>query len=478
MMSLPRDGLFEFKGRRLIPEGLDTSALLFFLFQSVFILAWAILGDVLYLPVLIASVALYFLCLSSLRVWLPLLIISHLALFVQRTEGVSLSEVGFAALFFPILLIWFFDRLFIRKEEILRDKGDKFLILFVSVAVLSIVPALLLGNKLFLWLREFLVLSSFLLYFPLRDVLKDEKGRKLIYGSLFLLALIVAVKNLVLYKSGIALATYMWEIWRTRQTANEPLFMTMLIGSVAYWMTEDQLKKKLGALLVASFFALALLFTFSRGYWLSSIIGLGILFIMAKKNERRKLVFFGFLVSIIGVVALFLFLPDIVFSFLTAVFGRFFSTAAVARDISVANRLIETEAIWKLIISNPIVGYGLGAEFSFYDLLRKVTHVTEYIHNAYLSLWFKLGFVGVAVFVVAFLHRIIDGVQIALFDNVPQSMRPFFLSSIAILIAMIPISITSPQFYARDSILIISICWGTIVSARQSMNRSRPSRNL
>jgi O-antigen ligase len=130
----------------------------------------------------------------------------------------------------------------------------------------------------------------------------------------------------------------------------------------------------------------------------------------------------------------------------------------------VTNRLAESRAVWDLIGKNPIAGAGLGSEISFYHLLRQSTQHTYYMHNAYLYLWYKFGLVGLVVFLTAYLLKIKAG--IAWLTNCgSDTRRAFVMAAVAILIAMLQITITSPQFYARDSILIITLCWATIASS-------------
>ncbi|MBM4168829.1 MAG: O-antigen ligase family protein [Ignavibacteria bacterium] len=459
--------------RRLSKGRMDRSLLLFLVLQTALIVGWIVVGEIVYLPVVITVVALAFVASTSLSVAIPLIILAHALVFVQRTEGISIAEVGFAFLFFGVITVWMFDRLLVERQSLLVDAGDRPLILFLALAASSLALAIGFESNILLWLRELLVFLSFLLFFPLRDLMREKRGRRIVYAALLLLALAISVKNLIQYRSGLMLATYLWEVLRSRQTANEPLTMTILVGSIAVFMASGRRMIRIAALMIAAFFALALLVTFSRGYWLGAALAVLVMFILGTRTERVRILQLGITLGLVVSAVMAVLFSDVVIALFLSVFGRFVSAATATTDISVANRLIETQVVWDLILKNPLIGYGLGAKYSYYHLLRTVTHDTEYVHNAYLYLWFKLGLPGLVIFLVMYLSKIRDGLRVAWTNQVDKSLRPFLVAAVAILVAMLQISVTSPQFYARDSILIITICWATISAAQVRDGRTK-----
>lgn len=432
------------------------------------IVGWVVLGDILFLPLAVAVALMVYWSSSSVHVWLILTILGHAVLFGQKTVGVSVSEVVFAIYFFGFLFLWYFDRLLVRGEAMTSVSGDRALFLFLLLATLSILLVLGHEGKLLLWLREYLVILGFLLYFPLREALRDPSARRWIYGAFFLLALGVAVKNFIQYRTGALVATFLWELVGARQTANEPLFMAVILASTAFWMVSERKGIRLLSLLFISLFSLALVLTFSRGYWVGTIFGGLVLLAFGEREERKKLASLLLIVSIAATGIILVFFYDIFIALIWTVFIRLFSTAAAVQDISITNRLAESAAVWKEILVNPIVGVGLGGEFSFYNLLRKTTQHTIYIHNAYLYLWYKLGIVGLITFLAAYGGKLLEGIRLARRDR-DHRFRPFVLASVAILTSMLQVSLTSPQFYARDSILIITLCWGTIAAFKHQV---------
>lgn len=443
-------------------QRIDFPYLSFLIGQAALIAAWVLLGNIFYLPLVIIACWALYLSLTSLIVWLPLLILGYAVIFMQRSEDLTVVGTAFAAFLYGILLLWLVDRVVVKREKLAVVSGDAALFVFIFFGLGTSVVAIANETKPILWVREFLIFLTYLLYFPLREVLRSPVGRKLVYGAFFLLVLTIGIQKLINYQATVALASYAWELLGARQAANEPLFMAVVITSIAVWMTTDNRWKGVLALAVMSFFLLGLVLTFSRGYWVGTAIGTVVLFLLGRPQERKRLL--G--LSIMGILAatavsLVLF-QDVAQALFGTVFKRLFSTATV--DKSLLNRIHESEVVWTWIKMNPLVGFGLGAEFSYYHLLRQSTQTTPYAHNAYLYLWFKFGLFGLVSFMTAYLAKIVIGIRFLRTNKLSSAHRSLILASIAILIAMLQVSVTSPQFYVRDSILIIALCWAMIAA--------------
>jgi O-antigen ligase len=443
---------------------IELSSALFLLGELLVVGTWVAYGNILILPAVVIALLALYQSLQSLVLWATFVVLSYVVLFLQVSEGISVVEVAFACLFYGGFALWFIDRWFVKRERMLASPGDLSLILFLLFAAATIVTAVVAQNKILLWFREYLMLTGFLLYFPLREVFRKERDRKVVYGAFFLIALIIASHNLYRYRSGAIVATFLWELVGARQAVNEPLMFAVIVAGVAVWMTTAQRWIRWLSLLIVVFFTLSLILTFSRGYWIGTIVGIAILFLVARPGERRKLVQLSLIGGIGGVGLMFLVFPKIFYDLALTIINRFFTSALALEDKSVANRVAESEVVWKLISRNPIAGAGLGSEISYFHLLRQSTQHTYYMHNAYLYLWFKLGLIGLVVFLTAFVSKIKAGYT-WLKTCGDDTRRVPVMAALAILVAMMEITITSPQFYARDSILIIVLCWATIASS-------------
>ncbi|MGH2569528.1 MAG: O-antigen ligase family protein [Bacteroidota bacterium] len=417
---------------------------------------------IVFFPLLLIGAMLLYISAKNLFVWIPLAILGHSVLFLQKTGQVTLTEVGFGVFFYGILLIWLARHFFIERNEISIVYGDWWLVAFICIGLLSIIPALMFSNNLFLWLREYLVFMGLLFYFPLREAMKGEKGRKILLSTFLVLALIIALRNIWEYKSRIALAAYVWELLGGRQGVHESLFMVMIIVGAAVWMFHASPRIRLTALAGVSFFSVALVMTFSRGYWVATLIGLAVLLWLGNQIERRRLLGISALVTVSSLVVLMIGFSDVFVDLVSTIVQRFSTAVSATEDRSFANRLVESAKVWELIQANPFVGYGLGAKFSYHHLLYGYAFEDSYIHNGYLYIWHKLGLPGLVVFLVAFLTKIVRGVKLSRIIESP--IRPWVLAATTTLLVMLLLSFTSPQFYSRDSVLIICLCWATIES--------------
>jgi putative inorganic carbon (hco3(-)) transporter len=447
-----------------LKTGLEPALVLFLCIELILVGMWAKFGNILYLPIAILALIVFYQSLQSLLVWVTLVVFGYAVLFLQSSEGVSIVEIGFAVYFYGGLVLWFIDRWFVNRQTINTEPGDMWLMIFLFLALVTIITALVSENSILLWTREFLMLAGFLFYFPVREVMKEQRGRKVVLGAFFLLALIVAAKNLYRYRSGAMIATFMWELLGARQAVNEPLFFAVIVFAVALWMTTTRRWVQMMCLAVIVLFSLSLILTFSRGYWLGTLVGVAVLFLLGKKEERKRLGSLGLIAGVGGVSIVFFVFRQIFYDLMLTIVGRLFTSAVAFEDKSVTNRVAESRAVWDLISKNPIAGAGLGSEISFFHLMRRSTQHTYYMHNAYLYLWFKFGIVGLVVFLTSFGAKIRQG--ILWLRNVGNEVqRASLMAAVAILVAILEITVTSPQFYARDSILIITLCWALIGSS-------------
>ncbi len=420
-----------------------------------------------YLPLLLLGCIYFYYSLRYPLLWVVSVILLHTVYLYQKSEGISPLEVLFAIYFYAPLAIWFYDKIIIRGEKIVRTKFDLLLLTFTTVCVLSVVLTLLNEFSVIKWFRELIVFMTYLLYFPLREAIRSKRDLLLIVWAFLVLALFIAVNNLIQYKTSVAVATYFWEITGGRRTANEPLFFTsIVVGSAVIFHIESRRLRFILTLLIL-FFLTALIVTFSRGYWLGTIIGLSVIFMFVPWTVKRRLLMYAAIFLLLFTVVVFLLFGDLGDSILRAVEYRMLSVGSAGRGISTLNRVIEVEAIFSKIKSNPILGYGLGATFPSFNLFKEFHSVTDYSHNAFLYIWFKLGLIGFFTFFGAYALMIKEGIQLM------RKKSAFPLASLAlgivgILIAMLFISFSSPQFYAKDSVLIITLGWGIIYVLRHN----------
>ena len=148
------------------------------------------------------------------------------------------------------------------------------------------------------------------------------------------------------------------------------------------------------------------------------------------------------------------------------------------------------------ILDNPIAGYGLGVEFIRFYFFENYHLLTSYVHNGYLAVWYKFGLPGLFVFLgIAFqilkkgfrLFRLsryatnsdsavnsVESTQ-TISTLIPLKIQTILsLSIVSLMSGMLLVNITSPQFLAFDSILVMTIMAAFLSSMEISLNDREP----
>tara|TARA_B100000029_G_C17006818_1_gene753315 strand:- start:52 stop:594 length:543 start_codon:yes stop_codon:yes gene_type:complete len=166
----------------------------------------------------------------------------------------------------------------------------------------------------------------------------------------------------------------------------------------------------------------------------------------------------------------FFFIPSLLFIFLNDEFNKVFiatidrlntlSPSRIFLDYSLQDKIKESWVLLNEIIKNPIVGFGLGATFSFFTPLRGFLINTWYAHNFYLFIWFKLGLLGLISFLSLFYNSFKKGIYLLSISEA-DIYKHLILGLLASFIGIVISSIALPDLFSRGGVLgmvfIISI---------------------
>ncbi len=83
-----------------------------------------------------------------------------------------------------------------------------------------------------------------------------------------------------------------------------------------------------------------------------------------------------------------------------------------AKVESAQDRLDLASAAEKLIPQHPIIGWGLGIEFQYYETGTRTVDTIAYAHNIVLDIWLRLGLIGLALFALALGDSIKGGLRV------------------------------------------------------------------
>lgn len=410
------------------------------------------------------SIPTYSLLLRRQDIWIPGIVLSHALLYLQRSEGISIPELIFAALFYPVLGLWFLKQLTLRRRLIISP-DEFFLLGFLVYAFFSIFVAAFQGYSIVDGLRQFVqFFLPYLFYFPIRNYLTHEGKVDRLLWVFVGVGTIVASVSLIKYRLAATTAEFLYQLWSTRFLGVEALYVSTVVILFSFLSNRKYSGVVVGLCLMINLLALAL--TFSRMYWFGMVIALGLLLVFSRKDDRRRLIRLTLVGLSAGLVFMAILFPNIILSVLEALWIRL--NVIGFKDASLLSRLSESNTIMDHIRHNPIIGYGLGHVYSFYDVVIGSTRTTWFVHNGYLFLILKFGLVGLLLYLSYYLIALASAI-VAIRNG--QGISHDVLSiAAATSIAMLVVNITSPQFYDRAAMLFLTIAWAII---RTTSHRGR-----
>ena len=405
------------------------------------------------------GVVVLFLLFSNLFVGLCVIILMHF-LVLRGSEGISIGEVIFALCFFGYLLQWFFHKFFIDRSRLLIMPADFALAGFLMLCVFSIVPAFLQQNEMLKWLRELLPFFTLLLVFPLRELANTPRRMKIIVACFVLLGVAVAIDNLLAYRDAASSVTYLWELKSSRKALNAPMFTGIIIVASAFFVMVRSFRTRMLALMAIVVFTAALVITFTRGYWLATVIGVATFFVLIPVAQKMRMGMYFSVFVLLFAGAVVLFFGDLANFIWDAVGERFLSVGEAGKDLSLLNRMAEAKYVLSQIAINPVVGYGLGKTFK-YPAIIPYEFPTWYVHNTILFVWFKVGLPGLLCLLTFAGATFVQGLRVFRMSSNAFS-KTLSVGLIACFVALVFVSFSSPQLLERDSALLIALLTGLI----------------
>lgn len=392
-------------------------------------------------------------------------------LVLRSTEGINIGEIFFALYFFVFLGIWFFRKIFLKRERILLNYIDYALAGFLLMCVFSIIPALLVGSELLTWFRELVPVLTLLFIFPVRDEVYNTRRAKILMACFLLLCLGIAVSNILNYKELVLQATQSWQLASSRQHFIEPQLMAIVIISGCFFVLAEKARQRWFAFLIMMTFSLTMVVTFTRSIWIGAIIGFAILFLLIPvKFKFRMITYFAFF-GFISIAIMVLFFGDLATFIFDQLTRRFLTIGEAGKDLSFLNRVVEAKALIANIEMNPIVGYGLGKSYSF-DPIIPGLKTTWYSHNTVLFVWFKVGLVGLISLLIFAGGSLFQAIR--LYKTLTDTFSKTLLIGLAAcLCALYVVSFTALQFFSKDSSLLGMLIFGMI----QAYWQRRPAPN-
>lgn len=392
---------------------------------------------------------------------------------LQGSETIGPDEVAYALLFGATLTGWL-----LREgptelgRQVLSSPLGRGILLFLGVCLASVATTVVFGWSPLWWFRDFVAFSTMLLFFPIAATLTSRRGAILVTAALLVVILFHSVLAVAWYAEAIATTKALWQLEWQRAPLHEVFAMTAVVAGLAGFLFTRSAKALAASVLLTLPGVAALVVSQTRGYWLATALAAGAVVLMARGRRVRALWFAAIVVALIAAVG-FAALGGKFVGVVMSMAGRLSTISSPLRALSVQERVAETRAVLALIPGSPIIGHGLGAEVSYMSPVAHRVLTRTYTHNAYLYMLYKLGIVGLGAF-AAFYARALRRVWRSVRESGDGAARIAMTAGLALLLAFLPLSLTSPQYYDKSSALIIALILGAAEAAGQlALRRAR-----
>ncbi len=395
-----------------------------------------------------------YLILKYPKLWLYLIVASTPMFFSTSSEGVSVIDVAIGVFYIVGMFIWFFWYLIVLKKQLIRNVGDWAILLFFTFLLFNSLIAIENGVEFFDWLRAFLLFSITLLYFPIREHFNSKRDFQLLLLLFAIGVVAIDIRQFYLYYKGVTqVAFYVYELGKSVRINQAVITAAAFFGSVFF----IAFRKKIHKLLVLAFLVMtiaALIFSFSRAFWLVYIAGMCLFFVLLPLKQKYNLVIIIFLLSSILTAIVVLILGDNAGFMLQFVEKRIASSTQGTADVSVQSRLAEYSAAFTDIKKHPLGGNGLEKEFHFYDPIGPITTRTGNIHNGYIYLAYKIGIPLTLIYLFFIFYYFFKSYRLIRLAKDPF-YRAVAISSFLSLFLMLTATLATSIFTARDGLFVI-----------------------
>lgn len=392
------------------------------------------------------------------------IILSGFVLIVGFKEGFQLEEFVYAVLYLSYLGYWFISRLFFYRDPVLQGSVEASLFLFLCYMTLSIGLLPVFHCKLDDFVGGWQALSMLAFFFPVREAcLRDHHATRILWMILCFIALYIAIRNLLEYRTELSSAAHLWQIASGRVTENEHVLMLGGLGGLVLLLYASRWHHRFPLAMLVLIFTAGVVIGQSRALWLSYLLGIAVLFFFTDRLRRLRLVFFLLASGVFLVGILTIFFSDFFTLIIAGLIDRFATLeTATSKDISLLTRFSEMQAVWGEVIKNPIIGYGFGVPYRYFSLVYETTYEPTFIHNGYLSVLYRHGLIGFFLLFTPYIVSMYRSVQLFRFGYAPQYARLVGLVGIAFLVAEALVGNSENPFANSDKPFIIGILWGMV----------------
>ena len=380
----------------------------------------------------------------------------------NNESGFQVREILYAIYLYSVLALWYAHRLFITKESFLQLRTDHSLWLFLILLPMTLPLTVIFNGSLNGAVSELFSLSLLALYFPLKETAaRYQWGTRGLVITVIAVGALVSIRNLYEYGLMLGRVTQTWQVETGRVVTNDNLLMVSSLFCLALLV---YVKNKKTFLLGAAGFVLTfggLILTQSRGYWVAFLVGAVVLFILSDNKHRGYMLVWGGAGLAFLTAAGFLLAGPFMSILVEGLASRLVSIgSASTADLSLVNRFGEAATVMEYIRANPILGYGMGVSYYYYDIAHQSTHFDALVHNGYVGLWYKFGLWGLGLLLFFWATTLVHGLKAFLRKESSYWTKICGLSAAMSLVGFSLSTLTSNPFFLKDSLFIFSVTVG------------------
>lgn len=340
---------------------------------------------------------------------------------------------------------------------------DKQYLLFILLVIMGVGTGILFSGRGVKVFEEVLYFySGVMFYFVFKSRMDDKKFRLGLLLSMIFVYLYVLLRTYTSYRSAIYSAVEEWELNFARGAGNENF---LLIGTTGVLITILYARTKLQQLGLTLLFVASLgavVVTLTRSLWVVTILSAMIVFFYVGAPERRRMLQYVAAATVLVTVVAVIYI-DVTRFILELLAFRFQSFGDGAEDLSLKERIVETQSVWAMIMQNPIAGWGFATPYLRENIImNRTSSFTSYIHNGYLAIWFKLGIFGLLAILSYCVTLFYYGLKLF-----RKSTQPVHRMIGLLIVAYLPsaglMNITSPVLFTFEGTLLL-ITFGCFIS--------------
>ncbi len=358
-------------------------------------LAWTTPNYLFFIPLVLVASTVFIALVRRPLLHLCVVLAGFVTIF-NYDEGIQVSEILFGLYYLGYVTLWIVYRSVFQGQQLLRQPIDYLVAAYIVYATLTLALNPIFGGSLFKGINEWRAMLVLAFYFPIREAARDPRALRAILATFVFIALFVTFRNFMQYFFALQSVEALWEVIQNRHRTNERLVMMALLGSLVFFLYYARTKWMYALLLALSVtFTASIMIGRSRTVWLAIGLALAVVFMLANRRDRVRLLLFG-TTGFALVLGVGLLLFDDLFLLVLSGLGERFASIGTANqsDISMINRFYEWRTTWGHILESPIVGHGFGVPYHFYNLIYSITEHKTYTHNAYLGVLYRHGFIG------------------------------------------------------------------------------------